>query len=118
MNYLLYLVSYFFLSLMSIGVNLLLGMAPGIAPNIVVQVFCAAFLIKRITKSTSLGMRLFVLPVFFALVAITYLFFLQQVFPIWHGKEITIPTLTLVFVINYLVGLGVAYFLSRKLSNN
>lgn len=121
--YFIYVISYFLLSIISIYINKIFDLPPGVSPNIFVQVGCVAFFINKISNIEKLtNTKKLILPLLFSSTAIVFLYSMMVLFPEWREgrKEITPFVFLTVFLFNYLVGLVTTFYVSRakKNSNN
>lgn len=115
--YFIYVISYFSLSILSIFINELLSFPPGVSPNIFVQIGCVAFFIKKVYNIERLKYtKIILLPLFFSGTAIVFLYFMEIFFLEWRqaGKEITPFVLTVVFLVNYFVGIVTTLYISSS----
>ncbi len=116
-DYLLYVISYFSLSLVSVGINKVFVLQPGVSPNIVVQILCVGYLVKKLAQDSVFSMKKKVtLPLLFGVVAVAFYVLMMSVFPEWKGqlRFWSETTLLAIFLFNYLVGSVVMMFLLTR----
>ncbi len=116
-DYLLYVISYFSLSLVSVGINKVFVLQPGVSPNIVVQILCVVYLVNKLAQNSVFSMKKKVtLPLLFGIVAVAFYVLMMSVFPEWKGqlRFWSETTLLAIFLFNYLVGSVVMMFLLTR----
>ncbi len=114
--YFIYIASYFSLSILSIAINKIFELPPGVAPNIFVQVVCVAFVIKKLTQHTTLSIReKIALPILFGGTAVTFFYTMILKFPEWKNEHqsLTLFSVLMIFVFNYVIGLATTFYMSR-----
>ena len=114
--YLIYIVSYFLMSLVSIVINKLFELEPRISPNIFVQIICAGYLVKNVCLNNKLSMiGKAVLPLLFGVVAVIFFVVMIAIFPEWKDqhKPLTTYSILIMFGFNYLVGLVTTLYVSK-----
>ncbi len=115
---LLYVASYFLLALVSAGINHIFVLQSGVSPNIVVQILCVGYIVKKLGQYGVFSLKAKItLPVLFGLVPVVFYVLMITAFPEWKDNQRfwSGTTLLAVFAFNYLVGLIVMlYVLSRR----
>lgn len=108
------------MSLISIGINKLFELAPGVSPNIFVQIICAVYLVKKVCQHSKLSMiGKVALPLLFGVVAVTFFMLMIEIFPEWKGqhKPLTTYSILIIFAFNYLIGLATTLYISKGNAN-
>lgn len=114
--YFIYIASYFLLSFLSIAVNKIFGLQPGVAPNIFVQIVCVIFIVKKLSQNKVLSIReKAFLPILFSCIAVIFFLVMLLVFPEWREehRSPTLFSIIIIFIFNYVVGLIATLYIPK-----